>query len=467
MPDFLALPWQDWLEWAATAGLNVLLQSTVLLVIGTSAAGLARGRGAAVQAAILRATLISVVLCPALAAMLGLAGVQGITVRLPNRVHETRPSVQESATQATAVREPRRDEALERPTAPPVAEKSPPTTFEAPDLLLTVEVQSAPNNQGGTPKSEAPSPPLPRVSTHVGTAHPERPSSVPTFAYAAILALWVGTTVLLLGRLIWAHLSIAVARRRAERGPEALVAEVAAMAARWGVRPPDVRMAKAIHSPCLVGVWRPVILLPRVDEAPNAAATREVLLHELAHLARRDCAWSLVAWIAVALVPLQPLLWRLARRIEDLSDDVADDFVLEHAPDRHAYARQLADLAERFKPSRAETVAGLGAVSLRSGLGRRVQRILDTTRALSLRTGVRIAVTVAVLAIVAATVTSLVAVRKPQSWVRDVTPDLKVELLGITAGAESDYQWWSPDGTPLTKSPCPPFDKLLFPSLRD
>ncbi len=112
-------------------------------------------------------------------------------------------------------------------------------------------------------------------------------------------------------------------------------------------------------------------------------------MHELAHLARGDCTWNLIARIARAVMFFQPLLWVLVRRIEDVSDDVADDYVVQQGIDRRSYAHELVAIAERYRPSPSEAMAGAGVVSFKSSLGRRVQRILDTTRVLSICIGAR------------------------------------------------------------------------------
>ena len=94
-------------------------------------------------------------------------------------------------------------------------------------------------------------------------------------------------------------------------------------------------------------------------------------------------AWNLLARVVCSLGFFQPLVWLLARRLEDAGDEVADDFVLSLGADSRSYAQDLADIAEGFMPSRPEAAAGLGVVRFRSSLGRRVARILDAARQLT------------------------------------------------------------------------------------
>src|SRR5207245_2810706 len=107
--------------------------------------------------------------------------------------------------------------------------------------------------------------------------------------------------------------------------------------------------------------------------------------HELAHLLRRDGLWNLFRRSAAAAFWFQPLLWVLSRRLETVAEEVCDDFVVHFGADRVRYAGQLVELAARTLPPMAP--AAVGMIALRSMLGRRVGRILDTSRLISTRAG--------------------------------------------------------------------------------
>src|ERR1700722_9565025 len=114
------------------AGVTVLVQSTAVLCLGLLAMALAGRRGAALQSAIVRATLVSVLLCPAVAVLLGEAGVNGLRLQLPNApsdlsdtsidvnslalgLEKTSPAVQRIVVPVSEARSP----ATVRPTSPP------------------------------------------------------------------------------------------------------------------------------------------------------------------------------------------------------------------------------------------------------------------------------------------------------------------------------------------------------------
>src|SRR3954469_16365231 len=68
---------------AATLAANGLAQSTLVILAGLAGARLLRRRGAAVQSAVLRAALVSVVACPLASWALGVLRVPGTRIALP------------------------------------------------------------------------------------------------------------------------------------------------------------------------------------------------------------------------------------------------------------------------------------------------------------------------------------------------------------------------------------------------
>ena len=119
-------------------------------------------------------------------------------------------------------------------------------------------------------------------------------------------------------------------------------------------RLPAAGLAKPVCNQrrALVGLFRPAILLPEEESA--AASSREILVHELAHLARHDLLWKLLGRVGTAMFFFQPLLWLLLRRMVVAAEEVCDDHVLEFGCDRGGYARQLVEVAQRTsRPNRS------------------------------------------------------------------------------------------------------------------
>jgi len=77
------------------------------------------------------------------------------------------------------------------------------------------------------------------------------------------------------------------------------------------------------------------------------AADEQVALcaHELAHVARRDPAWVLLARLAEALAPVQPLNAWARRRLQDLAECLSDDLAVTASGRPLGLARSLVDVA--------------------------------------------------------------------------------------------------------------------------
>ncbi|MGA2556249.1 MAG: M56 family metallopeptidase, partial [Verrucomicrobiota bacterium] len=88
---------------------------------------------------------------------------------------------------------------------------------------------------------------------------------------------------------------------------------------------PSLLTSEAISSPLLLGIRRPVIVLPSaLASASSLSNMRLMIAHEMAHLKRSDLWW---VWLAVAgesLFFFHPLLW-LARREWRLAQEMACD----------------------------------------------------------------------------------------------------------------------------------------------
>lgn len=93
-------------------------------------------------------------------------------------------------------------------------------------------------------------------------------------------------------------------------------------------RQPELRTSQIATTPFLIGISRPMIVLP-VNLAYSGSCDEldAVLTHELAHVQRRDLLWNWLPALAEAVFFFHPLVW-LARREWRLSQEIATD---EHA----------------------------------------------------------------------------------------------------------------------------------------
>ncbi|HEX4145934.1 MAG TPA: M56 family metallopeptidase [Pirellulales bacterium] len=242
----------------------------------------------------------------------------------------------------------------------------------------------APSSSGGgrefsgtpLPTSSALSP----SATHVSSPAPRFAGRISGLAAIVLSGLWFSIAAWLLAKLAKAWWRLGRIRHGAFPVDPATVAVCQARASKLGVVPPTVLQTPFLPSPCVAGVWNPVILLP---EEGVQLPLGDVFIHELAHLLRKDCHWNLVSNLATSVFWFHPLLWSLCRRLKMAAEEVCDDFVVKVGGDRREYAERLLDFAE-FASARM-AMAGVAIVSLRSTLAHRVTRIMDTSRHLSTR----------------------------------------------------------------------------------
>jgi beta-lactamase regulating signal transducer with metallopeptidase domain len=138
-----------------------------------------------------------------------------------------------------------------------------------------------------------------------------------------------------------------------------------------------------VDRPSVIGFFSPRILIPReVFERVTAAELEQIVLHEVGHLRRRDDWINLLQKVSLVLVPLNPALLWIEKRLCFERELACDDDVLRLTKAPKAYATCLTSLAEQRLGRRAAALS-LGAWERRSELSRRVHRILSWTEGMS------------------------------------------------------------------------------------
>jgi HEAT repeat protein/beta-lactamase regulating signal transducer with metallopeptidase domain len=138
----------------------------------------------------------------------------------------------------------------------------------------------------------------------------------------------------------------------------------------------DLRQTTASSVPVACGLWRPSILLPADALTWSQERRLVVLLHELAHVRRRDCLVQAMAQFTAALHWVNPLAHVALRRLRAEQERACDDLVLAAGTDAPAYADHLFEIARSFRSPAAPAWATL-AMARPSQLEGRLMAILD------------------------------------------------------------------------------------------
>jgi len=192
------------------------------------------------------------------------------------------------------------------------------------------------------------------------------------------LTLWTAGVLLVALRLGAGYAWQAASARRSERIVADAWRMLAGRLARLlGLRsePPLLRASSAAM-PMAWGVFRPVVLLPGGADAWPDERREVVLLHELAHIRRRDCLTQAIAQAACAVYWFNPLVWLAARRLRAERELACDDLVLRSGAEGPSYAAHLLELARTLRDVRGGGLATV-AMARRSELEGRLLAILN------------------------------------------------------------------------------------------
>ncbi len=139
--------------------------------------------------------------------------------------------------------------------------------------------------------------------------------------------------------------------------------------------PVPLRRCRAEVVPMVWGVLRPVVLLPAGCRAWTDDRREVVLLHEMAHVRRRDPLAHVVAQLCQAVYWFNPLVWMTERRLREERERACDDHVLSAGADATEYASHLLQIVRSFGTGTSASPAL--AMARRSQFEGRMLAILD------------------------------------------------------------------------------------------
>jgi beta-lactamase regulating signal transducer with metallopeptidase domain/HEAT repeat protein len=176
---------------------------------------------------------------------------------------------------------------------------------------------------------------------------------------ALALALWSLGVWLLLGRLVvgaWVAARIVHRARALEHTSwQRTLHEVADRLGLDDV--PHLVQSDTVKMPFATGLLGPVIVLPAESEHWTAERRCALLIHELAHIQRRDLLGHVVSRIACALYWFHPLVWTAARRLRAESERACDDLALVLGTQAAEYAEHLLDIVKDVRDEHMPAVA--------------------------------------------------------------------------------------------------------------
>ena len=203
--------------------------------------------------------------------------------------------------------------------------------------------------------------------------------------------LWAALCAYRLWQIGRSYVYLRGVKRRASVAQNAGVGRLPEAASKRETR---LLLSRDVGSPMAVGFLHPAVILPEDLPAELAQPEMEhVLLHEAAHIARRDDWSNLLAKLLGAALALHPVAWWILRQIEREREIACDDWVVAKVGSARPYAESLARMSELRWARQAKTGSTHGKTqgeALASGifgggsrLGERIELLLERGREFS------------------------------------------------------------------------------------
>lgn len=221
-----------------------------------------------------------------------------------------------------------------------------------------------------------------------GLSHPATPisrlaPSAPIPWTRVAFLIWAAGAITLLGRTAWLawRMHRTVASGRPDSSPS-LASALDQARLLTGVRTPiRVVVLPGIDSPALYGFLRPTLLVPPdLERILEPSQLRHVLLHECAHVRRRDIALNWLMAVLQALHWFNPAVWLAFARLRAERELACDEIALEASgkDEGEAYGRTLLHLLSSWsRETPLPTPGAIGLLERHGDLRRRLRHIAD------------------------------------------------------------------------------------------
>ena len=225
-------------------------------------------------------------------------------------------------------------------------------------------------------------------------------------------ALWLIGLLILTGRMIWASVRLGRAASRLRPVGDPAVHELLHDCCRLlrVTHVPRLLEAPPLAGPALVGAFRPRLLVPACVLSGFAwRELRLILLHELAHLKRRDLPLNYLLSAFQAVHWFNPLVWLAFARLRAERELACDEAVLRATPWREsrAYGSTILKLLDVLCHGLPVPAGAMGVIQHRALMHRRIAMIarFDRTRPRWTASGVLLSLLVGSAALLTAAIT--------------------------------------------------------------
>jgi bla regulator protein blaR1 len=138
-------------------------------------------------------------------------------------------------------------------------------------------------------------------------------------------------------------------------------------------RPVPIMGSNAAIEPGILGIFRPVLLLPAgISERLGKSELEAILTHELCHVRYRDNLAAALHMLVEALFWFHPFVWWIGAKLVDERERACDEEVLAHGSDPQIYAESILKICKFYLESPIISAAGVTS----SNLKKRIEAIM-------------------------------------------------------------------------------------------
>lgn len=140
----------------------------------------------------------------------------------------------------------------------------------------------------------------------------------------------------------------------------------------------SVNFSRMVDVPCMIGYFKPIILLPiTLTTYLSATEIEAILLHELSHIKRNDYLLNMVQQLITVLLFFNPFAQLINKLVNQERENRCDDLVVQTTAQPLIYAQALLKLEQT---RHMDLPLALAATSKKYPLLNRIERIMKTTK---------------------------------------------------------------------------------------
>jgi beta-lactamase regulating signal transducer with metallopeptidase domain len=133
--------------------------------------------------------------------------------------------------------------------------------------------------------------------------------------------------------------------------------------------PMPVLSAPTMHEPGVVGIFRPLLLLPESIAAQlDSRQLQAILEHELCHVRRRDNLTTATHMLVEAVFWFHPFVWWIGARLVHERERACDEAVVRSGHEPQSYAEGILEVCRHYVASKLICVSGVSGADLQTRL---------------------------------------------------------------------------------------------------